>query len=310
MVSSLPDYPWQTVGTDLFELKQKQYLVVVDYYSRYPEIVKLSSTTSTSVIAALKVIFSRFGIPEIVRSDNGPQFSSKEFAVFAKSYNFTHTTSSPLYPQSNGQAERAVQTLKKILRQSEDVCQGLLNYRTTPMPWCNLSPAELLMGRKLRSLLPMTDQQLIPQWSYLPEFKRTDQLFKDNQKRNFDKRYRTSEWATLPNNSEVWVTSGREPVRGRVVAAADTPRSYLVNTPSGVIRRNQQHLRAVPESSDNTSPDPVEENRSEDALPDCDRPEVPAGTEDPPTIIRGSGSRVTTRSQTGTAIVPPKRYQT
>jgi len=173
-----------------------------------------------------------------VRSDNGPQFSSNEFAVFAKLYNFTHTTSSPLYPQSNGQAERAVQTLKKILCQSEDVCQGLLSYRTTPMPWCNLSPAELLMGRKLRSLLPMTDQQLIPQWPYLPEFKRTNQLFKNNQKRNFDKHYRTSECPTLPNNSEVWVTSGREPVRGRVVAAADTPRSYLVNTPSGVIRRN------------------------------------------------------------------------
>ena len=62
----LPDYPWQLVGTDLFELNQKHYLLVVDYYSRYPEVLQLSSTTSSSasVITALKTIFARHGIPE------------------------------------------------------------------------------------------------------------------------------------------------------------------------------------------------------------------------------------------------------
>jgi len=134
------------VGTDLFELKGKHYLLVVDYFSCYPEIIKTTSNTSASTIAALKAIFSRHGIPEVVRSDNGPQYNSQEFTTFSESYGFKHITSSPLYPQSNGQAERTVQTVKKILRQSEDIYSGLLVYHSTPLPWCKLSPAELLMG--------------------------------------------------------------------------------------------------------------------------------------------------------------------
>jgi len=64
--------------------------------------------------------------------------------------------------QSNGQAERMVQTVKKILRQSNGIHKGLLVYRSTPIPWCNLSPAELLMGQRLRTQLSCTDNQLIP----------------------------------------------------------------------------------------------------------------------------------------------------
>ena len=99
---------WQVVGTDLFELNKLNYLLVVDYFSRYPEVLQLTSTTSMSVISALKSVFSRHGIPEIVRSDNGPQYSSAEFMSFASSYGFQHLTSSPKFPQSNGQGERAV----------------------------------------------------------------------------------------------------------------------------------------------------------------------------------------------------------
>ncbi|MCG8623276.1 MAG: transposase family protein [Proteobacteria bacterium] len=81
IMTPLPEYPWQLVGTVLFELDKCQYLLVVDYFSMYPEVVKLSSTTSNQVIAALKTIFARHGIPETVRSDNGPQYSSQEFAI-------------------------------------------------------------------------------------------------------------------------------------------------------------------------------------------------------------------------------------
>ena len=80
----LPDYPWQMVASDLFELKGEQYLVTVDYFSRYPEVVKLSSTTSNAVIAVLKSTFARHGIQEVLRSDNGPQYASKEFSTFAE----------------------------------------------------------------------------------------------------------------------------------------------------------------------------------------------------------------------------------
>ena len=100
--TQLPKYPWQVVGTDLFELNKNNYLLVVDYFSCYPEVVKVTSTTSVSIISVLKSIFARHGIPEIVRSDNGPQYSSAEFMSFASSYGFQHITSSPKFPQSNG----------------------------------------------------------------------------------------------------------------------------------------------------------------------------------------------------------------
>ena len=111
MISTeLPEYPWQKVGTDLFHFKGSTYLIVVDYFSRYPEVQKLAGTSSRNIIEVLKMIFSRFGIPEVVVSDNGPQYTSFEFKQFAEAYDFCHTTSSLLLPQSNGQAERTVQT--------------------------------------------------------------------------------------------------------------------------------------------------------------------------------------------------------
>ena len=156
MSTPLPEYPWQIVGTDLFEVKNEHYLQVVDYFSHYLEVIKLASTTSTSVIKALQAIFSRHGIPETVRSD-----ASQEFTQFAKSYGFSHTMSSARYPQSNGQAERMVQTVKRMLRQSKDPHMALLSYRATPMPWCSLSPAELLMGRFLMAIFVLTTTMTI-----------------------------------------------------------------------------------------------------------------------------------------------------
>ena len=134
MPTPLPDYPWQVVGSDLFELKGEQYLLIVDYFLRFPEVIKMTTTTSAAIITALKSIFSRYGIPEVLRSDNGSQYASREFVTFAESYGFRHTTSSPRYAQSNGQAERTVKTVKKLLKSSNDCYMALLSYRATPFP--------------------------------------------------------------------------------------------------------------------------------------------------------------------------------
>ena len=109
--------------------------------------IKLKSTTSQAILEALQSVFFHHGIPESVISDNGPQYSSNEFDAFAKKYNFNHINSSPLFPQSNGQVERPVQAVKRLLKQSDGPYMALLTYRTTPLPWCNFSPSELLMGR-------------------------------------------------------------------------------------------------------------------------------------------------------------------
>ena len=95
----------------------------------------MHSTTSTAIISAFKSVFSRFGIPEILRTDNGPQFSSNEMTEFTSSYGIKHNTSSPYFPQSNGMAERFVRTVKQLLRQSSDLDLALLIYRATPLPF-------------------------------------------------------------------------------------------------------------------------------------------------------------------------------
>ncbi|XP_048584862.1 uncharacterized protein K02A2.6-like [Nematostella vectensis] len=100
--------PWSKVAADLCSLDGRVLLVVSDYYSNYIEVARISAVTSRAVIKELKAIFARFGIPECLVTDNGPQFSAAEFAEFAKTWTFEHKTSSPTYAQSNDKAENAV----------------------------------------------------------------------------------------------------------------------------------------------------------------------------------------------------------
>ena len=109
----------------------------------------------------MKNIFSRHGIPQLLRCDNGPQFKSHEFKQFATQYGFKLRMSSPKYAQSNRQAERAVQICKNIIKKSEDPFWGLLAYRNTPLA-SGAPPAQLLMGRHLRDTLPQVDCHLRP----------------------------------------------------------------------------------------------------------------------------------------------------
>ena len=141
--SPLPSRPWQKIASDLFKWKKVDYLLVVDCYSRYIEVAKLTSTSANSVITHLKSIFSRHGIPETLISDNGPQYAAAAFTEFAKEYGFNHNTSSPKYPQANGAAERAVKTVKQLLLKNEDPYMVMLIYRATPLE-NGYSPAELL----------------------------------------------------------------------------------------------------------------------------------------------------------------------
>ena len=161
MPTNFPKLPWEKVATDLFYWKGSNYILVVDYLSRYIEIACLTKKTSSEVIRQLRIIFARHGIPREVISDNGPQFASWEFSKFAKAYDFIHTTSSPRYPQSNGEAERAVRTIKALLKKAHDPPFALLAYRSTPLK-NGYSPAELLMCRKLHSTVPVVPEQLQP----------------------------------------------------------------------------------------------------------------------------------------------------
>ncbi|KAK3549941.1 hypothetical protein QTP86_016871, partial [Hemibagrus guttatus] len=114
--------------TNGFQIDNKQDLIIVDYFSRYFEVAKLTSTTSEAVIEHFKSIFACQGIPVEVRSDNGSQFVYESFKKFAQDWGFNHVTSSPHFPQSNGKAERAVRTVKSVLKKSTD--PYLANFKT------------------------------------------------------------------------------------------------------------------------------------------------------------------------------------
>ena len=124
---------------------------------------------------------------------------------FATTCGFNHITSSPYYPQSNGLAERTVRTVKRLVSNSPDPFLALLSYRATPLPWWGLSPAELLMGRVIRTDVPQTTMKLYPEWSYLTDFKTKEERYRANQKYNYDQRHRTKCLPELPDDSRVWV---------------------------------------------------------------------------------------------------------
>ena len=128
MSSSFPSRPWERLAADIFDLKGKKHIIVVDYYSRWTEVKAPPSELSESVIKALKEIFSTHGIPDLLVSDNSPQFACKSFQLFASNYGFTRITSSPTYARGNGEVERAVRIVKYILKKNDDPCLGLLAY--------------------------------------------------------------------------------------------------------------------------------------------------------------------------------------
>lgn len=153
----IPENPFEKVGADLFFYGKDNYLLIVDYTSKFFEVCHLKDTTSSTVIHKMKTVFSRYGIPIQLITDNGSQFTSAEFKKFTSNWEIQHNTSSPLYPRSNGLAERTVQTVKRILKKAQQSHQdpylSILNFRTTNKA-DQPSPAEILMGRNPRTLLP------------------------------------------------------------------------------------------------------------------------------------------------------------
>ena len=130
---------------------------------------------------------------------------------------------------------------------------------------------------------------MTPSWPYLEEFQKLNREFKARQKQDFDRCHRTRELPTIPEDTEVWITSDGEQRRGKVITPSDTPRSYLVDTPTGVIRRNRRHLNVLP---NNSEPEPQ---------PDVS--DTPLSPQEPNPDI----SRRITRSQSGVVLKPPER---
>ena len=204
-------------------------------------------------------MFARHGIPEVVVSDSGPQYSAEAYKTFAKDYQFTYVTSSPYHPQSNGEAERAVGTIKRLLSKGKDPYLAILSYRSTPLQ-NGFSPSELLMNRKLRTTVPMTREQRKPKVPDQTLIKAREEEIKKNLKRNYDRRYGVRELPELNPGDIVWIPDREEEA---VVQEEVAPRSYRVNTPEGTVRRNRRGLVHMPETDSQSTVESQSESQLE-----------------------------------------------
>lgn len=296
--TEFPDRPWQRIAIDLFFLGGKWWVVMTDYFSRYPELAPLSSLSSSAVINHCKSIFARHGIPEVVVSDNGPQFSralGAEFSRFAREYNFRHVTSSPHYHQSNGMAESAVKIIKGSLKKTGDAYKTLLSYRTSPLK-NGFSPAELLMGRRLRTALPTSSESLQPRTPDLRKLAAFEKTQRCRQKKDYDRRHGVRDLSELSDGTEVWIIDLQR--KGIVQGRPAEPRSYWVETDESSVRRNRTHLIPLPATTS--------ENRSETVQV---APESAETSSDQRTVAPQCNDTSHTHTRSGRCVVPPARFQ-
>ena len=175
-----PAGPWQDVAIYIMGPLPtgENLLVIVDYYSRFFEVVIMQSTTTEKIIGALIAIFARYGYPFSVKSDNGSQFQFEEFKSFLLEHGVEHHTSPPLCPQTNGEVERQNRTLLKALKVAHvegkgwkgELMKFLLAYRTTPQVSTGMTPAYIMLGRELKTKLPelRSDKNILDEYVRKP----------------------------------------------------------------------------------------------------------------------------------------------
>ena len=165
--SPVPQYPFQHCVADLFQSNGREYIACADRLTGWIEIAYFpTAAKSRAIIDVIRDLFHRFGVPEELSLDGGPNLMFKDFSNFLQQWGVSRRLSSAYYPQSNGRAELAVNTMKRLIRgntgkggniNTNEIDQALLQYRNTPMKGLHKSPAQLLLGRKLRDCIPQPE---------------------------------------------------------------------------------------------------------------------------------------------------------
>ena len=140
----IPIVAWKSIAIDLFKFQYNAYVVVVDLFSRFPVVRQLHGESMKLVLNALKSVFSNFGIPENIISDNGPCYKSQEFNDFCARFEINHITGASYNHQANSIAEHMIQTTKHLMvKNQNDTWLALLILKATPITGIDRSPAEL-----------------------------------------------------------------------------------------------------------------------------------------------------------------------
>jgi len=229
-----PTSPWQRVHADFAgPFEGKMFLLVIDAHSKWLEVLPMTSTTGENCVKAFRSLFAAYGLPIELVTDNGPQFTSEVFEDYLKFCGVKHRLTAPYHPASNGEAERVVRTFKTMMKKNKQgdlnqrLANFLLSYRTTPHTTTQVTPAELFLGRRLRTRLDLLKPDLASTVSQKKE-----------------------KYVKTPKAYDIGVTVKARDYRGRekwkdcVICDVLSPSTYKVVTNEGYIwKRHTDQLR-------------------------------------------------------------------
>ena len=257
--------PGEEVSVDFVDVGNGQYLlIVVDDFSRYPEVEIISSLTAKVVIHKLEGLFARWGTPKIVKSDNGSPFQSAEFANYALLSGFKHRRVTPLWPEANSEAERFVKTIKKAIRAAKverkdwhlEMYTFLRNYRATPHTSTKVPPATAMIGREINIGLPQTSNRKTT--AIERRVKANDVAAKQSMKTYADE-HRHTRHANITVGDKVLMLetkNGRKSFSPKIYTVTRKTRSQIrVQRGQHVVKRNSSFFKVVHcrEEEDETS---------------------------------------------------------
>ena len=203
IMSEMPNTPWECLSIDFYgpiSPTNIYLIVIIDDYSRFPIVITTFSLKSEIIEFKLESVFSEFGIPSILRSDNGPPFSSSSFKNFCKTLDITHRLITPLWPRANGIGEAFMKNLSKVIQTAtiekvnwkKRLIEFLRNYRSTPHSSTGVAPSALLFRNSNPSkILSYKNDFIESKFDKLA--KKIDKKNKSIMKKNADKNLHTGD---------------------------------------------------------------------------------------------------------------------
>ena len=255
-----PDFPFQKAVADFFQIGSHFYLAYGDRLTGWLELAHFASgTTSSKIIPVLRKWFCRWGTPEEIATDGGTNLSSAEMLDFYRRWGVNLRLSSAHYPQSNGRAEAAVRSGKRILRDNvkgngsldtDETAKALMQYRNTPLRGIEKSPAQLALGRQLRDSIPMVKEYYLPDSHWLATLQERERAMSKSIKHDkdlYDVQARQLPYLRVGNKvliqdpvTKMWDRSG-------IIMERYPYRKYLIKIDGSgrMSRRNRRHIKLI-----------------------------------------------------------------
>lgn len=242
--------PFYKIGIDIGFFENKDYLILIDYYSKWIEIEFIKNKQISTIITVLEKIFATHGYPTIIISDNNP-FNSYEFAEFAKENSIQLNFTAPHHHQSNGMSENAVKIAKKILEKNKNLNKALLEYRNTPIySRKNYTPAQIMFSRRCQTDIPINPKQLfsnvVEKEEIIKQIIKHENKIKENYNKNVSKieTYNENEIVRFKMKLE-----DKDWKLGKIITVKDE-RNVIINNNGRNITRNIKFIRKYNKDND------------------------------------------------------------